>query len=163
MEQDFREELDYGTSKEKLVSFLSDSANKHMVLGTSAKGRVMTRVVLIVSDGLDIYFFTWRRSRKIAQIEKNNWVSLCKDKVEIEGEASILGPMRSKENEGVLELFREKFPGAVERWEVNPAMVFVRISPNFACIDGYFMDNDSYLEYLDLEKQESYRVKWAHY
>ena len=60
-------------------------------------------------------------------------------------------------------MIREKHPDSVKKWESKSNMVIVNIKPKFACIDGYFEDNDSYLEYIDLEKKESYRLKWADY
>jgi general stress protein 26 len=61
-----------------------------MVLATSHNDRVLARNVLVASDGLDLYFFTWKHSRKCMQIQKNPKVALCKDKVQIEGVAEIL-------------------------------------------------------------------------
>jgi general stress protein 26 len=52
---------------------------------------------LIASDSLNIYFITWRRSRKFQQIERNPNVCLCKDIVEVEGVAEILGKLNNAE------------------------------------------------------------------
>jgi len=163
MEPTIKEELDFDKSKNKLLSFLDNRDNPIMVLGTSANNKVLTRAILIINNELDIYFFTWKYSRKIKQIEINKYISLCKDRIEIEGEAMILGLMTSKENKNILEMIREKHPDSVKKWESKSNMVIVNIKPKFACIDGYFEDNDSYLEYIDLEKKESYRLKWADY
>jgi len=161
MEQAVKEKLDFDKSRDKLISFLDNRDNPVMVLGTSAKNRVITRAVLITNNELDLYFFTWRYSRKIRQIEINKNISLCKDKVEIEGEARILGLMTAKENKSILNIIRKKYPDSVKEWESKPNMIIVHVKPKFACIDGYFENSTSYLEYIDLEKKESYRLKWA--
>ncbi len=157
------EKIDYQKAKDKLVSFLENKENAVMVLATSADNVVMARSVLIFNDALDIYFFTWKHSRKCAQIEKNNMISLCKDKVEIEGIAEILGLMKSEKNKGILKILREKQPGAIKRWENYPNMVIVKVKPIFACIDGYYINDDAFIEYLDFKKQNAYKVKWGYY
>jgi general stress protein 26 len=155
------EHIDYKKSLDKLLSFLERKENSVMVLATCADNKVMARTVLVFNDKLDLYFFTWKYSKKCAQIEKNNVVSLCRDKVEIEGTSEILGPMTSQKNSAILEFMRKKQPGAINRWENKPDMVIVRIKPEFACIDGYYIGDDSWLEYIDLKKQYAYRTKWG--
>ena len=153
--------LDFNKTKEKLLRLLEKRESAIMVLATSADDMVMTRTILTVNIGLDIYFFTWKSSRKCKQIKKNCHVSLCRDKIEIEGEAKILGSMTAKNNEKILERIKAKYPDAVKRWEAKPGMILIRIIPTFACIDGYFIHSDAYVEYLDLKKQRAYRSKWA--
>jgi general stress protein 26 len=155
------DKIDYNKSKEKLLSFLERKDNAVMVLATSADNVVMTRSVLIVNDALDIYFFTWKYSRKYDQIRKNNMVSLCRDRVEIEGTAEILGLMTSEENKEILEIIRKKQPNALSRWENKPGMVIIRIKPIFACVDGYYIEDEAYLEYIDFKKEIAYKVKWG--
>jgi general stress protein 26 len=155
------EKLDFQSSRNKLIGLLDKRDSYVMILGTSAYDKVMTRSVLIFNNGLDLYFFTWKNSRKISQIEKNNNISICKDKIEIEGEAKILGLMTSKENKDILKMIREKHPDSVKKWESRPNMIIVSIKPIYACIDGYIENNDSILEYIDFKKRESYKTKWA--
>ena len=89
-------------------------------------------------------------------------VSLCRDKVEIEGKAEILGLMTSEENKNILEILRKKQPNAVKRWENKPNMVIVTIQPTFAAIDGYYIGDDAYVEYIDFKKEIAYRLKWGY-
>jgi len=63
------EKIDYNRSKEKLLTFLVAKENAIMVLATSADNVVMARSVLIFNNDLDIYLFTWKHSRKCAQIK----------------------------------------------------------------------------------------------
>jgi general stress protein 26 len=158
-----KEILDYKKTKDKLLSFLESKENSVMILATSANDVVMARPVLIINDLLDIYFFTWKHSRKCAQIEKNNLISLCKDKVEIEGTAEILGLMTSDKNRGILKLLKQKQPEAIKRWKNKPNMVIVKIKPIFSSVDGYFIHDEAYIEYIDFKKQYAYKVKWGNY
>ena len=134
-----------------------------MVLATSADNMVMARSVLVIHDEPDLYFFTWKHSRKYHQIEKNNRISLCRDKVEIEGIAEVVGGMKDEKNKDILEILRKKQPNAIESWENKPNMVIIRMKPLFACVDGYYFGEDAYLEYIDFTNQTAYREKWGYY
>jgi general stress protein 26 len=83
--------LNFKEKREEFIRFLDAKENRTMVLATSCNNRVMARNVLVASHGLDLYFFTWGHSRKCRQIRKNSRVALCKDRVQIEGVAEILG------------------------------------------------------------------------
>jgi general stress protein 26 len=155
------EHIDYKKSLDKLLLFLERKENAVMVLATSADNLVMARSVLVFNDNLDLYFFTWKHSRKYGQIKKNSRVSLCRDKVEIEGRADILGLMNSEENREILEFMRKKTPDAIKKWEGKSDMIIVKIKPEFACVDGYYIGDDSCLEYIDFKKQYAYRIKWG--
>ena len=155
--------LDYEKSKNKLLSFLKNKENSVMILATSANDIVMARSVLICNDGLDIYFFTWKYSRKCTQIKINNLISLCKDKIEIEGTAKILGLMTAVRNKEILKLLQQKYSDSIKIWKNKPNMVIIKVKPIFARVDGYFIDNDSYNEYVDFIKQNAYREKWAYH
>jgi len=155
--------LDYEKLKKKLLSFLENKENSVMILATSSNDVVMARSVLICNDGLNIYFFTWKYSRKCTQIRHNNLVSLCKDKVEIEGTAKTLGLMTSNKNKDILNLLKQRFPDSIKIWETKPNMVIIKVNPIFARVDGYFIDNDSFNEYIDIINKNAYREKWAYH
>jgi general stress protein 26 len=158
---EFEKPLDYQEKKEELIRFLAAPDNATMVLATSHNDRVLARNVLTASAGLDIYFFTWGHSRKCRQIRRNPRVALCKDKVQIEGVAQILGPLVSEETKVYTDVLRNKFPEAIAFWENRPGMVVVRIRPTFAVTGG--SSDDPCLEFLDLEEQTAYTERWAHY
>jgi general stress protein 26 len=153
--------IDYSEAINKFLSFLENKENAVMVLATSADNVVMARPVLIMNDSLDIYFFTWKHSRKYIQIEKNHAVALCKDKFEVEGVAEIKGPMTSASNKKILEILKKKQPGAINRWENRPNMVIIRVKPVFAAIDGYFVNDEAYIEYIDFNKKYAFKMKWG--
>jgi general stress protein 26 len=161
MDTIIKESIDYNQTKDKLLSFLECKENSVMILATSADNVVMARSILIINDGLDIYFFTWKHSRKYIQIKKNHMIALCKDKVEIEGTAEISGLMTDEKNRETLELLRKKQPEAIERWVNKPNMVIIKVKPVFACVDGYFINDDAYIEYIDFKKRYAYKKKWG--
>jgi general stress protein 26 len=156
-----RRALNFEEKKGQMVKFLQSPDNAVMVLGTSCDDRVLVRNVLTVSDGHDIYFFTWRHSRKGEQIERNHKVALCKDDVQIEGIAEILGGFDEEHTKRYTDLIRSKFPDAIERWERRPSMVIVRVKPTFAALGG--SDDPPELEFLDLVQGIAYAEPWACY
>lgn len=134
-----------------------------MVLATSHDNRVIARNVLIASKGLDLYFFTWKHSRKCKQIEKNPRIALCKDDMQIEGLAEILGALLDEENKEYADILRNKFPDSVKRWENRPGIVIIRIKPTLIATAGEIINDHIYLEYLDLENEIAYAKEWAYY
>jgi uncharacterized pyridoxamine 5'-phosphate oxidase family protein len=157
-----RKDLNFDEKKEELISFLDSRDNKYMALATSHNDRVQARMILVASEGLDIYFFTWKHSRKFKQIEKNPQVALCKDTFQIEGTAKILGSLSDKNIRKFTDIMRRKCPNAVKRWEQRPGMVLLRIEPVLA-VNGASSNGDSYIDYLDLANQKAYSEKWAYY
>jgi general stress protein 26 len=155
--------LDYDLLKNKLLSFLENKESSLMILATSSNDVVMARSVLVCNEDLDLYLFTWKYSRKCTQIKHNNLVSLCKDKVEIEGTAKILGLLTSNKNNKILNLLKQRFPDAIKIWENKSSMVIIKVTPIFARVDGYFIDDDSFNEYIDISKQYAFREKWAYH
>lgn len=160
--EELRKRLDYEKKKEEIIKFLESEDNVIMVLATSDNDRVLARNVLIASNGLDIYFFTWGHSRKCMQIEKNPRVALCKDNVQIEGVAEILGDLFDESNKHYTDIIRDKFPDAIKRWERYPGMVIARIRPTLV-ITGVNIKGEPYLEHLDLENETAYAERWAYY
>ena len=157
---EIRWKLDYNEKKKELIRFLQSEDTKTMVLATSHGDRVTERTVLIASTGLDIYFFSWGHSRKCEQIRTNPRVALCKDNVQIEGVAEILGSLTNKKTRKYTDILRTKFPEAIARWEHRPGMVIARVKPVLVVIGGR---GEPHLEFLDLKNKEAYAEKWAYY
>ena len=161
--EELRKELDYPKKKEGIIKFLESKDNAIMVLATSHSDRVIARNVLIASHGLDLYFFTWRHSRKSVQIRENPRVALCKDDVQIEGVAEILGGLLEEKNKEYADILRNKFPDSVEMWEHRPGIVIVRVRPTLIATAGETSDDQVYLDYVDLENETAYAERWAYY
>jgi general stress protein 26 len=153
--------LNFEEKKQELLGFLQSKDNAIMVLATSRNDRVLARNVLIASHGLDLYFFTWGHSRKCAQISANPRVALCRDGVQIEGVAEILGDLIAEKTKEYTDVIRKKFPEAIARWEHRPGMVVVKVRPTCVVIGG--STDEPSLEFLDLENETAYTERWAHY
>jgi general stress protein 26 len=153
--------LNFAEKKEGFIRFLESKDNAIMVLATSHEGRVLARNVLIASHGLDLYFFTWGHSRKCAQITANPRVALCKDGVQIEGVAEILGDLIAENTKEHADVMRKKFPEAIARWERRPGMVIVRVMPTCVVFAG--STDEPALEFLDLENETAHSERWANY
>jgi hypothetical protein len=131
-----------------------------MSLATCADGRVLARTVLVVCDELDVYFFTWDGSRKCEQIRANPRVALCKDRVQIEGKAEILGGLFDPANAEILGLFKGSCPQAIDTWRGRPGMVLVKVKPTHVVLGGE-AGEEPHLQFVDLEKGVAYAELWA--
>ena len=100
-------ELDFESKKQEIIEFL---ANKHaIVLATSLNDRVTARTVSLASDGPEIYFMSWDHHVKCVQIRGNPRVAVCRDNVQIEGKAEILGSPLDEKNQRYAEIYRKSF------------------------------------------------------
>lgn len=154
--------LDFERTKQDLIGFLESKDNALMVLASSLDGRVLARTVLIANRGLDVYFFTWNHSRKCHQIQRNPRVALCKDRVQIEGTAAILGGLYDPAYWEYAEILRGRFPEAVALWKDRPGMVIVEVRPIKVVIGGE-AGEEPHLVHLDLENKTAHSERWAHY
>ena len=155
-----RAKLPFEEKRHQIVSFLESTENAIMALATSSEDRVLVRMILVVGDGLNVYFFTWRGSRKCSQILANPRVALCRDRVQIEGIAEILGGLFDPVNVPIRRLFDERFPETVERWRDRPRMVLARITPTSVVLAGEPGDQP-HLQFIDLENGTAYGEPWA--
>jgi hypothetical protein len=156
-----RKMLDFQEKKKEFMDFIGSSENAVMVLATSFEDHVLARNVLVAAEGTNLYFFTWKSSRKCRQIRENPRVALCKDRVHFEGTAEILGGFPEDGVRPFMDLFKRKFPGVIEKWESRPNMVMVRVKPTFVTIGGN--DESPRLDFLDLEREISYSEEWANH
>ena len=157
-----RRHLDFQAQRERFVRFLDNRENRTMVLATSCDNRVTARYVLVASQGLDMYFFTWGHSRKCDQIRKNPRVALCTGQVQVEGTAEILGGLTDEVTKESAAILINQYPEAVARWQDRPNMVIIRVRPTFAMTGASSTDERS-LDYLDLENEVAYSESWASY
>jgi general stress protein 26 len=149
-------ELDYAREKERVLEFLEP---KHaIVLATSLEDRVTARTVSFANDGLAILFMSWAHHTKCVQMRGNPRVALCRDNVQIEGLAEILGSPQDERNERYADILGKKYPKSHERFADEPGMVIVKVVPTsitvFDQIDGQLC-----LKCLDLEAETAH-LRW---
>lgn len=158
-----RIDLNYEEKKEEVIKYLELKENNAMVLATSANNRVLARNVLIFSRGLELYFFTWGHSRKCQQIRENQNIALCRDNMNIEGIAEILGGLTEEKNKEYTDFMRSKAPEPIEKWEKYPSMIIVRIRPTQIAYGSRTINNSIYLDFIDLENKKAYAERWAYF
>lgn len=139
--------------REKLAQVESFLASKRaIVFATSAEGRVTARTVSLASRGTEILFMSFAANMKCRQIQVNARVALCRDNVQIEGTAEILGPVGSPANAKDAELLLGKYPEEFRRHVADPRMVLIRVRPSriavFRTQDGEYV-----VDRLDLERE----------
>ena len=139
---------DYESVRNGVIEFL---ANKRaIVLATSLDGRVSARTVSMANDGLDVYFMSWGHHTKCVQIRGNPRVALCRDNVQIEGRAEILGSPLDEGNARISEMIGDKYPDH-ESFLREPGMVLIRVVPSGIAVFG--RDGGGlYLDCLELER-----------
>jgi len=151
-------ELDYQKKKEEIIKFLE---SKHaIILATSHNNRVTARTVTFASKELDIYFMSWEHHTKCLQIRENPRVALCRDNVQIEGLAEILGSPLDEKNREYAEIYRNKVPRDFEGFASQPGMILVKVTP-ISIVSMVNIDNWLYLEHLDIENEKAWLTDLA--
>ena len=148
--------LDYGREIDRVLRFLE---GKHaIVLATSLGDRVTARTVSFANDGLEIVFMSWGHHTKCVQIRGSPRIALCRDNVQIEGVAEILGSPLEERNKGYADLLREKYPDDHARFAGEPGMVIVRVLPSSVTV-FVKADDQFFLKCLDVE-HETVHTRW---
>lgn len=139
------------TYEERLAQVGEFLASKRaIVLATCEKDQVTARTVSFVSSGADVYFMSFLSNTKCRQIQSNPNVALCRDNVQIEGTARILGPVTDTGNEEFAELLREKYPNDYAGYAAHPEMVLLHVVPSR--IGVYRKEGDEHLvDRLDVD------------
>jgi uncharacterized pyridoxamine 5'-phosphate oxidase family protein len=144
--------LDYNRCIEEKSRFLGD--NRHMVLATSLNDTVTARTIDYVSSGLDIIFLSWGHHMKIIQINGNPKVALCRDNVQIQGVAKVLGNPFDEKNKKYSILYSEKLPILFDNFADVPGMIFVKVTPTF--FKTFISGKNRRLEYIDLSLKKAF-------
>ena len=141
------------TYEERLAQVESFLASKHVIVFATSQGdRVTARTVTFASRGVEIYFLSLAGNTKCRQIETNPKVALCRDHIQIEGTAELLGRAGSAENAAIAEVFRTKYQDDYERHINHPVMVAIRVRPSRI---GFFHreDGEFLVDRLDIASQ----------
>ena len=129
------------------------------ILATSANDFVTARIMRFIPDGLKIYCWTNRHSRKHKQILENPNVAIVVGYIQGEGVASVKG--HPLDEPKFLEIYKKQMPEAYEHsfkdwrdWD----QVVIEIEPKrlaFYKIDDY---PDSYFDILNIGLGKAHRI-----
>ena len=101
-------ELSYEELKQEFIDELKQQRTG--VLATSDGEDVTARYMLLFSDGLTLYCFTGKESRKYKQMSVNPKVSVAAGNFQIDGIARLKGHLLDKENDRFIEIHKEQNP-----------------------------------------------------
>lgn len=149
-------QLDFDEIRNKKVKFLE--SHHVIVLATSYDNRVTARTVTYASKELEVCFMSWGHHKKCVQIRENPKVALCRDNVNIEGVAEILGSPLDEKNKEYVEIYKKNLPRDFEGFAHQSGMVMVKVTPTFV-VSMVRIDNMLYLEHLDLGSKKAYLKK----
>ena len=137
---------------EKYESFLAEFAKgKTMVLSSSEKGKVSSRMMSVVCINGAFYFQTDRNFRKYRQLMDNPQAALCIDNIQIEGVCRELGsPM---DEPLFCKVFQECFGGSFRAYSsLENERLFV-LEPEY--VQRWVYKNSlPFIEVFDVKKQE---------
>ena len=138
MEKDFEKE------KEELFNKIGKTYN--MVLSTSDKENVSSRMVSLISYN-EKFYITSMQNEKLEQIEKNSNVALCADTMQIKGKAKVLGSVSEEKNNEIMTEYKNILPASYERFASNPKVVLIEFTlteskwwKNIQVMDGVIID-----------------------
>ena len=146
--------------KEKIANLCVEGERAQRgVLATSANDFVTARKMGFIPDGLKLYGWTNRTSRKHQQIMANPNVSVVVDFVQIEGIANLKRhPMDEPE---FLELYKKNLPDDYERsikdWRESDQLVIEVVPKRIALYDVKGDENGAYLDILNIDKGTAFR------
>jgi hypothetical protein len=103
--------------------------SKKMVLSTSAKDIVSSRMMSVVAIDRCFYFQTDTESRKYAQLAENHHAALCCDNIQVEGTVRELG--HPTENPAFCAAYQKSFPGSFQRYTNLQAERLFCFEPSF--------------------------------
>jgi general stress protein 26 len=101
-------EIPYEELKQEIIEELKQQRTG--VLATSDGEDVTARSMLLFSDGLTIYCFTDKDSRKFKQMSVNPKVSVAAGSLQIDGTATLKGHLLDEENARFIEIHKEQNP-----------------------------------------------------
>ena len=132
------------------------------VLSTCAGGRVTSRKMRFIADGLTLYCYAIHGQRKYEQIVENPNVAVNIDYIQVEGTASLEGHPLDKRNSGFLTVFMRTQPDAFEEYNGNFRnseidVALVKIMPSKISLLGP-VDGESCISILNVRAGKAYRV-----
>lgn len=150
------QEISFSDLKEKIIRFLE--GKRAIILATSSNNRVTARTVSFVNNGFQIFFWSYKNHTKCKQIQENPRVALCRDNLQIEGNANLQGSILDTENKDYLSAFKKKFPKDYERYANEPDMILVKVKPTLFIL-LVIIDGTLYRDHLDVKNKHTYRIE----
>ena len=139
--------LEYETIASQIEDWLREKSQ--VVLATTDGKRVSARTVYYFSERLKVYFVTSKAYNKYEQIQKNPYVALCMNNIQIEGIAVEKGHPLSEENKEIIGLVDEQSAIYSFFKYRNTVLFEVAISNVEMWIDGQRL-------FLDVAKKECF-------
>ena len=130
---------------------------KEMVLSTSARDRVTSRVVSCSCHGNKVFFLSWGHHTKCMQISENPRVAFCHETLQIEGMASIKGNALASENAVYAEQYKQKQASIFDVFTKFEGMTLIEVT--ITSITSYPINEheDYYLDHIDFDKKVAFR------
>ena len=132
--------------KEKNELFTKIGKTYNMVLSTSDRENVSSRMVSVISYNEKLYI-TSMKSEKLEQIEKNPNIALCADTMQIKGNGKILGYASDEKNKEIMMEYKNILPESFELFASNPEAVLAEFTlvqckwwKNVPARDGVIID-----------------------
>lgn len=136
----------------KLNSFYSDyGKGRTMVLSTSEKDRVTSRMMSVVQIGGLFWFQTDIHFRKYRQLHANRNVALCTDNMQIEGTCDEMG--HPLQNPSFCKVFQECFKDSYDAYSALKNERLFAVKPLY--IERWvYREGIPYIETFDLHTQQ---------
>ncbi|MBP2643395.1 MAG: hypothetical protein H6Q67_1282 [Firmicutes bacterium] len=130
---------------------------KEMVLSTSAKDRVTSRVVSCSCHGTKIYFLSWSHHTKCLQILENPYVAFCHETLQMEGIASIKGNPLDPENSIYADKYKCKQAKLFDTFTKFDGMVLIEV--DIKLITSFpVTEKEYFLDRIDFDQKIAYRT-----
>ena len=113
--------------KEKSELFAKIGKTYNMVLSTSDRENMSSRMVSVISYNEKLYI-TSMKSEKLEQIEKNPNIALCADTMQIKGKGKILGYASDEKNKEIMMEYKNILPESFELFASNPEAVLAEFT-----------------------------------
>lgn len=141
--------MDFTSAYKNFYKELGES--KKMVLSTSSKDVVTSRMMSIVVINEKIYFQTDRSFRKYTQLKENPRVSLCIDNIQIEGYCEEIGI--PNDDAEFVNAYKKYFLSSYVRYSSLKNERLFEVIPTFV-EKWVYIDGIPYMEILDIKNKE---------
>jgi uncharacterized pyridoxamine 5'-phosphate oxidase family protein len=112
-------------TREKVIAYIQQVRFAYLAtVGADDAPRVRPVAIYNVY-GDDLYFFTFRNTRKVAEITNNPHVEVVWSKLEEQSQVRIRGKVVEEEDEGVRQRFREDNPMVAQLLREAPQHLFL--------------------------------------